>query len=203
MNKFVVDFIFLPLIGAFHGYLTNKVAICLLFNPKEPIRIPIIKYDIQGVLPKRKAAIADSLADVVENELFSQNDIKKFFQENKVFVKSIPMIHQHIMNRIEEQLPKWIPIVIRRSIMDYLSNVMMKELFSLFKQFGDYIEEVQTALPIKDIVKDKILKLNFSELELLVRKVAKKELSFIEWLGFYMGLGIGLIQGIFLIAIGH
>jgi uncharacterized membrane protein YheB (UPF0754 family) len=203
MNKFVVDFIFLPLIGAFHGYLTNKVAIWLLFNPKEPIRIPIIKYDIQGVLPKRKAAIADSLADVVENELFSQNDIKKFFQENKVFVKSIPMIHQHIMNRIEEQLPKWIPIVIRRSIMDYLSNVMMKELFSLFKQFGDYIEEVQTALPIKDIVKDKILKLNFSELELLVRKVAKKELSFIEWLGFYMGLGIGLIQGIFLIAIGH
>ncbi|MDI6605368.1 MAG: DUF445 family protein [Thermoanaerobacteraceae bacterium] len=203
MNKYVVDFIFLPLIGAFHGYLTNKVAIWLLFNPKEPIRIPIIKYDIQGVLPKRKAAIADSLADVVENELFSQNDIKKFFQENKIFIKSIPMIHQHIMNRIEEQLPKWIPIVIRRSIMDYLSNVMMKELFSLFKQFGDYIEEVQTALPIKDIVKDKILKLNFTELELLVRKVAKKELSFIEWLGFYMGLGIGLIQGIFLIAIGH
>ncbi|QSZ26489.1 DUF445 family protein [Aceticella autotrophica] len=203
MNKYVVDFIFLPLIGAFHGYLTNKVAIWLLFNPKEPIRIPIIKYDIQGVLPKRKAAIADSLADVVENELFSQNDIKKFFQENKIFIKSIPMIHQHIMDRIEEQLPKWIPIVIRRSIMDYLSNVMMKELFSLFKQFGDYIEEVQTALPIKDIVKDKILKLNFAELELLVRKVAKKELSFIEWLGFYMGLGIGLIQGIFLIAIGH
>lgn len=203
MNRFIIDFAILPLIGAIHGYITNKIAIWMLFNPKEPFIIPIINVKIQGLLPKRKEVIADSLADVVENDLFSQDDIKKYIIDNELFVKSIPTIHKHIMDKIEKQLPRWITSGIKKYILEYLSNIVMKELFELNVNIAGNIEELETMIPIKDIVKEKIMKLNFDELEQLIRKIAKKELSFIEWLGFYMGLFIGFVQGIFLIIVGH
>lgn len=203
LDKYIVDFAILPVIGAVHGYITNKIAIWMLFNPKEPAKIPIVNYSIQGLLPKRKDVIAKSLSEVVEHDLLSQDDIKKYIKDNDIFIKTVPVIHQHLMDRIEMQLPKWIPSVIRKPIIEYISETIMKELFLLVENMGDYIEGLQSMLPIKELVYEKLIKLNFSELENLVRKVASKELKFIEWLGFYMGLCIGLVQGVFLILIGH
>ncbi|GIM47253.1 hypothetical protein DNHGIG_28020 [Collibacillus ludicampi] len=203
MNRYVVDFLILPLIGALHGWITNKLAIWLLFNPKNPYRVWGTRWQIQGVLPKRKENIANSLAEVVETDLLSQEDIKKFIKDAELLQQATKMIHERIMERVEVQFPRWMPTAIRIPALEYISDIVSKELNHLIHNLYDDIERLQNMIPIRQIVHDRLIQLDFVELEQLVRKVARQELTFIEWLGFYMGLGIGLVQGVFLIIIGH
>ena len=61
------------IIGALIGWITNKVAIKMLFRPVNPVKILFFK--IQGVFPKRKDQMAISLADTIESELLSKEVI--------------------------------------------------------------------------------------------------------------------------------
>ena len=63
-----------PFISALIGWLTNYVAVKMLFHPRVPINILGIK--IQGVFPKRHKMFAEKIGNVVGGQLFSFDDIK-------------------------------------------------------------------------------------------------------------------------------
>ena len=82
MNEFV-RFLVLVAIGGLIGYVTNRIAIKMLFRPVNPIKI--LFFEIQGVFPKRKDKIAVSLAETIEQELLSKDVIMdKILNEEKV-----------------------------------------------------------------------------------------------------------------------
>ena len=60
-------------IGALIGWITNYVAIKMLFRPYKEINLGIFK--LQGLLPKRKHEIGESIAEVIQNELVSLQEI--------------------------------------------------------------------------------------------------------------------------------
>ena len=63
--------ILLGLIGAFIGYITNMVAIKLLFRPVEEKKVLFLKF--QGLLPKRRSEIANNIGEVVDKELLNSD----------------------------------------------------------------------------------------------------------------------------------
>ena len=46
-----VTIMFMVIIGAVIGWITNILAIKLLFRPLRPYKIPLLNYEIQGLLP--------------------------------------------------------------------------------------------------------------------------------------------------------
>jgi hypothetical protein len=54
------DLLLPPVVGAVIGWLTNYVAIKLLFRPHVPFSL--LGYQVQGVIPKRRKEIARSMA---------------------------------------------------------------------------------------------------------------------------------------------
>lgn len=67
-----MKYILTPLIGAFIGYITNSIAIYMLFRPMEAKyigkwRIPFTP----GVIPKERSRLANSVAKVVSEKLLS------------------------------------------------------------------------------------------------------------------------------------
>ena len=65
-----------PLIGAVIGYFTNMIAVKMLFYPRKPIyvfghQLPLTP----GAIPKGKARLARSAGKIVQNELFTREDI--------------------------------------------------------------------------------------------------------------------------------
>ena len=74
--ELVTHFIMPPLIGAVIGYFTNMIAVKMLFFPREAKyifgrRIPLTP----GAIPKGKARLARSAGQIVQNELFTKEDI--------------------------------------------------------------------------------------------------------------------------------
>lgn len=65
-----------PLIGAVIGYFTNLIAVKMLFYPHKPVyvfghQLPLTP----GAIPKGKARLARSAGKIVQNELFTREDI--------------------------------------------------------------------------------------------------------------------------------
>ena len=63
----------LPIAGLIIGWLTNYLAIKMLFHPKKPLKFGFIT--LQGVFPKRQKALGEKLGEVVSKELVSTDDI--------------------------------------------------------------------------------------------------------------------------------
>jgi uncharacterized membrane protein YheB (UPF0754 family) len=66
--------IIIPCISAFIGWITNLVAIKMLFHPRQPVRI--LGLTIQGIFPKRQMQFAQKLGALVSNELLSFDEIE-------------------------------------------------------------------------------------------------------------------------------
>ena len=74
MNN-IIRILILAIIGGLIGYITNVIAIKLIFRPINPIKIPILNIEIIGMIPKRKTEIATNIAKVVEEQFISVDEI--------------------------------------------------------------------------------------------------------------------------------
>ena len=79
MRNLILQFCLMVLIGTLIGWFTNYLAIKLLFRPYKEMNFLFFK--IQGLIPKRRAEISLNIADVVEKELISVDDIAEKIEE--------------------------------------------------------------------------------------------------------------------------
>lgn len=191
----------LAVIGGLIGYITNVIAIKLIFRPINPIKIPILNLEIIGMIPKRKLEIASNVAQVIEEQFFSFDDII----ENVITEQDKQIIIDYIKVRIKLVLNEklgLIPSSIRNLVQNYISEVIEDEIKSGVDELSEeLIIKANNRINIKEIVENKINELDLYELETIILQIIKKELKQIEVLGLVLGFFIGIIQGIITIFI--
>ena len=191
----------LAVIGGLIGYITNVIAIKLIFRPINPIKIPILNIEIIGMIPKRKLEIASNVAQVIEEQFFSFDDII----ENVITEQDKQIIIDYIKVRIKLVLNEklgLIPSSIRNLVQNYISEVIEDEIRCGVNELSEeLIIKANNRINIKEIVENKINELDLYELETIILQIIKKELKQIEVLGLILGFFIGIIQGIITIFI--
>lgn len=191
----------LAVIGGLIGYITNVIAIKLIFRPINPIKIPIFNIEIIGMIPKRKLEIASNVAQVIEEQFFSFDDII----ENVITEQDKQIIIDYIKVRIKLVLNEklgLIPSSIRNLVQNYISEIIEDEIRSGVDELSEeLIIKANNRINIKEIVENKINELDLYELETIILQIIKKELKQIEVLGLILGFFIGIIQGIITIFI--
>lgn len=196
-----IKIIILAIVGGIIGYITNVIAIKLIFRPIVPIHIPIINKQIIGLIPKRKAEIASNIGQIIQDEFISIDEILK----NLITYEDKEQITEYIKIKIKliiNEKMSFIPIPIKSIVQDYISEVIEEELRQSIDDLSEeLIEKSARRINIQKIVEDKINELDLYELEKIILRVAKNELKHIEILGLILGLAIGLVQGLIIIAI--
>ncbi len=102
-----------PCIGAFIGYLTNKIAIRMLFRPLRPwhlfgVRVPMTP----GIIPSRRHQLAINIGEMVGRHLLSAKDIgaaisQEPFQEHLATIADLRV--SEILKRDLGPLPEIFP----------------------------------------------------------------------------------------------
>jgi uncharacterized membrane protein YheB (UPF0754 family) len=80
-----------PVVGAVIGFLTNVLAIKMLFRPLAPVRIGRFRLPLTpGVLPRERARLADSIGSMVERELLTPEILTERLSKDDVhsFIRS-------------------------------------------------------------------------------------------------------------------
>lgn len=74
-----------PLIGAGIGYVTNYIAVKMLFRPLRPIKIGNFKLPFTpGIIPKEKPRLAHAIGEVIGQRLVTKDGIEAMLLSEKV-----------------------------------------------------------------------------------------------------------------------
>lgn len=189
----------LTIVGGLIGWITNILAIKLLFRPITPVKIPILNIEILGLIPKRKNEIAANIGEVISNELLSMDDILNQALKSSDGEDFNSYITDKIKNIINEKL-NIIPMPFRMMATPYIDEILNKEVPIAINEISDdLLLKAKEKVNIQKIVEEKINELDLVQLEDIIIKVAKKELKHIEILGLVLGAAIGLLQGFLVI----
>lgn len=197
----VIRILILAIIGGAIGYITNVVAIKLIFRPIVPVKIPILNIEILGLIPKRKKDIAKNIGEVIEEELISLDEIL----ENVITEEDKENIVTYIKARMKiiigEKVP-FIPSAIKNIIDGYMGDIIEEEVRKSIDELSEkMVEKASDRINIQQIIEEKINELDLYKLEEIIIKISKNELKQIEIFGLILGFGIGIIQGLITIFI--
>jgi uncharacterized membrane protein YheB (UPF0754 family) len=188
--------ILIPLLSAFTGWLTIKVALKLLFRPFEPRKI--LGFTLQGILPGQKQEIALRAGKIMAAEFSSFSGLEQKISDPGNMEKIKPLIESHIddflRNKLKEQMPM-IGMFIGDKTISTLKVVFMQEIEALFPQvMQQFAGNLKNELDIEQMVISKISGVSPEKIELLLHKNLSKEFQMAAGLGAIIGLLIGLIQ---------
>lgn len=189
-------FLLFPAISAFIGWITNWVAIKMLFHPRNPKRILGITF--QGIFPKRQQKFAEQLGKLVSEEFLSFDDIEKKISNPDNLKQIMPLIETHIddflRNRLKEEMPV-ISMFIGDKTITNLKSMFMNEIETLLPiVMKQYATNLKNELDLEQIVVAKVAAFSSDKLEEVLYKIMSKEFRFVEIIGAVIGFLIGSLQ---------
>ena len=183
-------------ISATIGWITNWVAIKMLFRPHKEINFGLFK--IQGLIPKRKPEIGSGIANIIQNELISVKDVISNIDREE-FSKRLnssidKVLEKNLKGKVKEKFPvlqMFFSDRMAKDVSNTIKDIIMENQEKIFEIFSNYAEE---NINFEVIISDKISNFSLDKLEEIVTLLAKKELKHIEVIGAILGGLIGVAQ---------
>jgi len=192
-----LQMITIPLVGALIGWITNILAIKLIFRPYQPVIIPVINYRIQGLIPKRRDELALNVGQVIGEELLSLDDLFNRINENGVKDKIINTVIATVSSRLDERIPLLVPVPVRKVFLSLVEDILQKETPVMINRLlVDLSGKMKEEINVSQMIQEKINSYDLHELERVILLIASRELKHIEVLGAVLGFAIGLVQAI-------
>jgi len=162
------------LIGAFIGYITNYIAIRMLFYPKRKI------MGFMGLLPKFKENFADRLADFVLQFIDYNDVIEEVIEKNYA---------RQMLDNI--QLGFWKSLLaetVLQSLEDHFNDPAIKKIIS---------QQLKAMTPkAKLLFIKRVVDSDTDQLAAMILKYSSKEVQMIQRIGAILGFVIGILEAI-------
>lgn len=135
-----------PLVGAVIGYVTNALAIRMLFRPLQekrvgPIRIPFTP----GVIPRQRDRLATSLGRMTSREFFTEDALKAHLNSPEFRVRLQAVVRQRLgewlarplsqfLEELPDRLPHWSTLVgkVVRTVVQRLLDLRLEDVLKRF-----------------------------------------------------------------------
>ena len=183
-------------ISAAIGWITNWVAIKMLFRPHKEINFGLFK--IQGLIPKRRAEIGSGIANIIQNELISVKDVISNIDREEFSKRLDSSIDKVLEKNLKAKVKEKFPVLqmfftdrMAKDVSNTIKDIIMENQEKIFEIFSNYAEE---NINFEVIISDKISNFSLDKLEEIITLLAKKELKHIEVIGAILGGLIGVAQ---------
>ena len=186
----------LPVIAAGIGWITNFLAVKMLFHPKSEVKL--LGLRILGVFPKRQAALAQKLGDIVSEELFSIKEVTGKIENMATSEDFLKSLSGKVEKTLSEKLLKAFPMLsmfLNDEMMAKESGLFLSELKELLVDLSKLLSnKLESEIDVKQTVKEKVENFSSDKLEGMLYSIMKKEFRFIEIVGAFLGFAIGTVQ---------
>ena len=190
------QFLVMILISGAIGWITNWVAIKMLFRPHKEINFGLFK--IQGLIPKRRAEIGSGIANIIQNELISVKDVISNIDREEFSKRLNALIDEVLDKNLKKKVKEKFPFLqmfftdkIAKDVGNTIKDIIMGNQEKIFEIFSNYAEE---NIDFEVIISDKISNFSLDKLEEIITFLAKKELKHIEVIGAILAMLIGAVQ---------
>lgn len=186
----------LPLGGLIVGYLTNWLALKIIFEPKQPTKI--LWFTFQGMFLKRQDEVARVYSEIIEEKLVTPKNILEAALTGSGSEQLLELIELHIHDAIDRYIAIAQPYFTLGVGSDTYYNMRertSKRIFSDSRKYVPYAFEYLTkTLGVAEELCDRMKKLTPEEFEGVLRPAYEAD----EWklivTGSLLGMWAGFMQ---------
>jgi uncharacterized membrane protein YheB (UPF0754 family) len=182
----------LPLFGLLVGYITNWIALNIVFRPLNPINL--WKFSIQGIFLKRQKEVSKAWCDIVAFELLTIENFSKALLEGANSQKTKALVDKHIRNLIDESITLRTLAQVTLGPAGYanLKDNMTELAFEYSKEpFKDKRFNEDRAALVSDMIRERMEALSPEEFQGVLRPAFQED----EWMLILAGGILGLLAG--------
>ncbi len=194
----ILHLLLLPVVGAFIGWITNYLAVKMLFHPRR--KFVVLGFPIQGVFPQKQHEFARKMGELVAKELFSVEDVTNRLASLATSPENLDGLRKRIEaiahRRLSEEFPA-LSIFLKASHVSHVVTYCLPDIRQLIIQNTDMLtKKLHRELDVHRIVEEKVASFSSAKLEEIVFSIMKKEFRSIEIVGGVLGFVIGLAQAL-------
>lgn len=190
------DLLFMAIVGTFIGWVTNYIAIKLLFRPYNEINI--LGFKLQGVIPKRRKELAENIGKTINAELISIKDITNTIDSMELEIEIDKIVGDIVEKKIKGEFLGSYPMLkmfINDSIIDKIKSYIKSAIEENKGEIvNTIIGKLEKEIDFEDLIIKKINEFSLEDVEKMTINIAKNELKHIEYIGAVLGAFIGVIQ---------
>lgn len=186
----------LPVGGALVGYLTNVMAIKMIFEPKQPKKVG--PFTLHGLFFRRQDEIAAEQGVLIADEIFCPEKVIEGILKGPSSDKLFGLIGKHLKTYIDEYSGYAKPLVLLTvgteryiATKERAVEQTIAHLEHSLTHLHDYTKE---AMDVENTVIDKVKNLSPEQFEAMIRPIFEED----EWImtlgGGVLGLAVGLFQ---------
>lgn len=185
----------LPLGGLIVGYATNWIALTIIFEPKDPIKIG--PFTIQGMFLKRQNEVARVYSDIVDKKVMNAENITDIVMHGSGAENLLELIELHVKDAIERYVSlvqPYFSLGIGAKNYFKMKDLVAKRMFNDTDKFLSYAYDYShSALRIGDDLCEKMQELSPAEFEGVLRPAYQAD----EWKLIVTGAFLGMAAGFF------
>jgi len=190
----LAPWILLPLVGAFIGYGTNRLAVGMIFRPIEPRRI--LGFTVQGLVGRRQRDLARSIGGVVGDHLVRPEDLRGALEA----IDLEALVDHAFQMGLEPKINEFrrMPLVGSFLTDERVGDLRRHAVKGVLENRDELLTGLQKGLDesvdVHRLVEEKVAAFPIAKMEELILQVASRELRAIEVLGGVLGGLVGLAQ---------
>ena len=196
MASWLILLILFPFICGLIGWVTNVLAVKMIFRPHAKVRILGIAF--QGVLPKHQRHFARLLGTVIQRDFITTGDLVGALDQPETADRveaMVKTIAPELIAELRAALPEPQQAMITPQMAEMMTSTIIAEARKNTPKIVSTMKQrANDAVDMADMIADNIMLLGPQGLERIIYSVAKRELTFIEYYGGIFGFGLGLLQ---------
>jgi uncharacterized membrane protein YheB (UPF0754 family) len=186
----------LPLGGLVVGYLTNWLALKVIFEPKHPTKI--LGLTFQGMFLKRQDEVSRVYSEIIEEKLVTSENILKTALYGSGSGQLLELIELHVNDAIDRYIAfaqPYFTLGVGTEAYYKMREMSSKHIFENSEHYMPYaFEYIKKTLGIADELSARMKKLSPEEFEGVLRPAYEAD----EWklilTGSLLGMGAGFMQ---------
>lgn len=201
----LVKYISIPITCAFVGWVTNYIAVKMIFHPAEFFGIG--KLGWKGIIPNHAVKMSSLIAKILTARLVKPHELFQRVNPNEINHQIQDLIDLKAKEIIKDIIATENPLLwsllsedIKKSLEDEVRLEIPKQIVHIYKSFG---EELDNVLEFDEIIKSSLSGKKTSILIEMFQRCGGPEFRFIIVSGIYFGFLIGLIQLAFINILGQ
>lgn len=185
----------LPVFGLAVGYATNWIALQMIFNPKELVRIG--PFNIQGLFMKRQPEVAHDFGSLVAAKVLTPANIIEGILKGPYSDKVFTTIARHVQRTIDDQTSVMKPFVTftvgTQAYRDMKSHAVENIILALPDALHHIESYADEALDLETTLSTRLAGLPPRDFEGMLRPAFEQD----EWILITVGALLGMMVGIF------
>ncbi|WP_218311409.1 DUF445 domain-containing protein [Alteromonas antoniana] len=184
----------LPLGGLLVGYATNWIAIKIIFEPKNPIRLGPVT--IQGMFLKRQKEVSEVYSAIIEEKLITPRNITHIILHGSGSAQLLELIELHVNDAIERYVAvaqPYFALGVGSDNYHRMKSLAVKQIFENSDKYLLYAYDyANSALRIGEDLCERMQELSAVEFEGVLRPAYQQD----EWKLIVVGAILGGLAGL-------